>query len=113
MIDKWPHPAEFRSGKLVKREVFRPSQYLRATLLWIREVKNAASIDDLITSASVAGRLISHFKNLDSKISSGLRKILKQTNLDTEHLILITQKRLKCHKLEATRCYNSLRIAKH
>ena len=41
-----------------------------------REVEDAKSIDDLITSPSTTGRPILDFENLDCKIESGLRKIL-------------------------------------
>ena len=43
----------------------------------VGEVEDANSINDLITSASITGRPIPDFKNIDFKIASGLRKILK------------------------------------
>ena len=52
-----------------KSEVSHSSQYPRAAVL-------SKSIDDLITSASVTGRPIRDFENLDFKNASGLWKIL-------------------------------------
>ena len=45
-------------------------------MLWIGEVENAKSINDLSTSASFTGKSIPDFENLDFKIARGLRKIL-------------------------------------
>ena len=45
-------------------------------MLWTGEVEDAKSIDDHITSASVSGKPIPDFENLDFKIATGLRKIL-------------------------------------
>ena len=42
---------------------------------WIGDVEDAKSIDDLITPASVTGKSIPDFENLDLKIASGLGKI--------------------------------------
>ena len=42
-------------------------------MLWIGEVEDAGSIDDLITSASEIGRPIPDFENLDFKSASALR----------------------------------------
>ena len=47
-----------------KSEVSQSSQYRRAAMLCIGEVEDAKSLDDLITSASVAGRPIPDFENL-------------------------------------------------
>ena len=44
-------------------------------LRWIGEVEDAKRTDDLITPASIAGRSIPDFENLEIKIASGLRKI--------------------------------------
>ena len=44
-------------GKLYSdKEVFRSSQYPRVAMLWISDVEDAESIDDLIISASISGR---------------------------------------------------------
>ena len=43
-------------------------------MLWIGEVGDAESNDDLITSSSITGTPIPDFENLDFKIASGLRK---------------------------------------
>ena len=61
VVDKWPQPTEFRSWRLsFKSEVSLFSQHPRATMLWIGEVEDAKSIDDLITSASTTSRQYTH-----------------------------------------------------
>ena len=45
-------------------------------MLRIGLVEDAESIDDLITSASVTGKPVLVFENLDFKLASGLGKIL-------------------------------------
>ena len=62
IIDRWLQPTAFRSWTIsFKSEVCHSSQYPRAAVLY-------KSIDDLITSASVTGRPIPDFENLDFKI---------------------------------------------
>ena len=74
IIDNWPQQTEFRSWKIsFKSEVSRSSQYPRAATLWIGEVENAESIDELF---SAIGDPIPDFDNLDLKNASGVRKIL-------------------------------------
>ena len=51
-------------------------------MLWIGEVDDAKSIDELVPSASITGRLIPDFENLDFKIASRLMKILEGTSKD-------------------------------
>ena len=46
-----------------------------AAMQWIGEVEDGKSIDGLITSASITGKPIPDFENLDFKIASGHRKI--------------------------------------
>ena len=77
LFDKWSQPTKFRSWKIsFKSGVSRSSKYPRAAVLWTCVDEDAKSIDDLITSASIPGRPILDFENLDFKIASGLRKIL-------------------------------------
>ena len=45
-------------------------------MLWIGEVEDAESINELITSATVTGDPIPDIENVDVKTASGLRKIL-------------------------------------
>ena len=62
IIDRWLQPTAFRSWTIsFKSEVCHSSQHPRAAVL-------SKSIDDLITSASVTGRPIPDFENLDFKI---------------------------------------------
>ena len=66
----WTH----RIPKLEKLVSWTKSQNSRAAMPWIGEVEDAWSIDDFITSASMTGRPIPDFENLDFKIASGLSK---------------------------------------
>ena len=62
-------------GKIsFKGEVCLSSQYPRAAMLWIGEVEDAESIDELSTSASIIGSPMPDFENLHFKIAGGLRK---------------------------------------
>ena len=45
-----------------------------AGMLWIGEIEDPESIDELITAASITSRPILDFENLDFKVGSGLRK---------------------------------------
>ena len=56
-------------------------QCLRDAMVWIGEVEDAESIDELITSASMKGEPILHFENLDFKTASGLKNILTGNSL--------------------------------
>ena len=77
IIDKWPQPTEFRSWKIsFKNEVSQSSQYPRVTMLWIGEVEDVKTFDELITSTSTTGRQIPDFENLDFKIASGLGNVV-------------------------------------
>ena len=48
-----------------KGEVSQSSQYPRAAMLFIGDVEDAKNIDDVINSASVTGRPIPDYENLD------------------------------------------------
>ena len=48
--------------KSSKSEVCNSSQHLNATMLWIGDVEDADSIDDLITSASMTRESIPDFR---------------------------------------------------
>ena len=51
-------------------------------MLWIGQVEDAKSIDDLITSASMTGGPTPDSEKLDFKIASGLTKILTGTSIN-------------------------------
>ena len=77
IFDKWPQPTELICWKMsFKNEVSHSSQYPRTAMLWKGEVEDIECIDELSTSASITGRPIPDFENLDFKIASGLWKIL-------------------------------------
>ena len=79
IVDSWPQPTELGSWKLSFKNVVSFFAIPRAAMLWIGEVEDAKSIDDIIVSASLSGRPILDFENLDFKIASGLVKILTGT----------------------------------
>ena len=59
-------PTEFRSWKIRFKATSRILRNtLESAMLWIGEVEDGKSIHDLITSASIAGRPILDFENLD------------------------------------------------
>ena len=91
-------------------------------MLWIGEVEDAKSMDELITSATITGRPTPDFENLDFKIASGLRKILngnfkKQVttaegtshSLPTAHWRVCTGCKLKSRKDRNICCMSSLK----
>ena len=74
---QWHQPTEFVRWKIrFKSEVSDSSQYPRAAMLWIGEVEDATSIDDIFASAAPTGRPFLDFENLDFKTARGLRKSL-------------------------------------
>ena len=78
IFGKWLNQQNSEDGKLTseaKSFILRsiPEPLCYGFILWIGEVEDDKSIDDLITSASIIGDLILDFENLDFKIASGLR----------------------------------------
>ena len=53
-------------------------------MLWIGEVEDAESVDDLITSASTRGTQNPDLENLDSKIAGGLGRSLQGTSRNNQ-----------------------------
>ena len=49
-------------------------------MLWVGEVEDAESIEELITSATTTGDPVLDFENLDINIASGLKKMLLAGN---------------------------------
>ena len=68
-----------------KSAISHYSQYPRAAMLWIGEVEDAESIDDIITSALLSWDPIPDFENLNFKITSELRKIQTWNFKKTSH----------------------------
>ena len=64
IVDKCPQPTELESWKSrFKTEASHSAQYPRAAMLWIGEIEDAQSMDELITSASLTGGPILDFEN--------------------------------------------------
>ena len=45
-------------------------------MLWIKEVKMAKSVDDLMTSQHTQGNVFPNFEKLDAKIASALMNVI-------------------------------------
>ena len=50
-----------------------------AMLLWIKEVENVESLDELKSSRSVCGKDFPNFEMLDAKIASALNRIIQNS----------------------------------
>ena len=69
-FDVFPDPATLQFWKTnFKTEV-------SDTVLWIKEVEMAESVDDLKTSQSMRGHRFPNFEMFDAKIASALKKII-------------------------------------
>ena len=84
---KFPDSMEFQSWKVnFRTEVCPRTADPQITMLWIKEVEIAKSIDELVTSRSITGQHnFPDFKMLDAMIASALKKLLnKQSNFREE-----------------------------
>ena len=74
-LGKFPDSLEPQSWKVkLKTEVFANSVFPQITMHWIKEVEEAKSIEDLMTSQSIAGRRdFADYEMLDAKIASALK----------------------------------------
>ena len=72
---KIPDPMEFQSWKVNSRtEVCLRTVDLQTTVLWIKEVEIAKSIDELVTSRSIVGRTdFPDYDMLDAMVASALQ----------------------------------------
>ena len=77
-LGKFPDSTEFQSWKLYFRtEVCMRTAESQVTMLWIKEVEIAESIDELVTSRSITGQPnFPDFDTLDAMIASALKKLL-------------------------------------
>ena len=81
-LGKFPDAMEFQSWKVNFRiEVCSRTADLQVTMLWIKEVEIAKSIDEIVTSRSIAGQpkfpdFDPDFDVLDAMIASALKKLL-------------------------------------
>ena len=90
-----------------KSDVIHSSQYPRAAMLWIGEVEDAKSIDDIITSALINWDPIPDFENLDFRIASELRKI--QTG-NFKKQVTKGEGKAQSEKWSLTDCLDDLRL---
>ena len=76
-VNKFLNPSMFQFWKVSsKTEVCSDSVCPTTTMLCIKEVENAKSVDDLVTSQSTEGRDVTDFEMLDAKIASALKKTI-------------------------------------
>ena len=77
-LGKFPGSMEFQSWKLhFRTEVCMRTAELQVTMLWIKEVEVAKSIDELITSRSISGQHdFLDFDVPDGMIASALKKLI-------------------------------------
>ena len=77
-LGKLPDSMEFHSWKInFRTEVCLRTADLQVTMLWIKEFEIAKSIDELVTSRSIAGQPnFPDFDMLDAMIGSALKKLL-------------------------------------
>ena len=75
-LGKFPDFVNFQSQKVnFKTEVCSKTADLNLTMQWIKEVEMAKSIDELMTSRSIAGRTdFPDYDVLDAMIPSALSK---------------------------------------
>ena len=80
---KFPHPDDVQCWRVnFKTEECVSTPFPQLTMSWIAEVEMARSIDDLITSQSIEGRIdFPDFEMLHARIASALRKIIFNTSL--------------------------------
>ena len=68
-------PMELQSWKTnFRAEVCLKTADPQVTMLWIKEVETAKSMDELMTSRSIVGKDVPDFDMLDAMIASALKK---------------------------------------
>ena len=77
-LGQFPDSMEFHAGKSTSELRFiYEQQILKITMLWIKEVETAKSIDELVTSRSIVGRTdFPDVDMLDAMIPSAKKKLL-------------------------------------
>ena len=77
-LGKFPDSMEFQSWKCnFRTEVCMRTADPQVTMLWIKEVEVAKSIDELVTSRSITGQHnFPEFDLLDAMIASALKKLI-------------------------------------
>ena len=77
-LGKFPDSTEFQSWKLnFRTELCMRTAESQVTMLWIKEVEIAETIDELVTSRSITGQPnFPDFDTLDAMIASALKKLL-------------------------------------
>ena len=75
---KFPDSMDFQSWKVnIKTEVCSKTAYPQLTMHWIKEVKIAKSIDELMKTRSITGRTdFPDYGMLDAMLASALKKLL-------------------------------------
>ena len=83
-IEKFRTPSSFLYWKMnFRTEVCSGSSSpAEAMLPWMKEVEMASSFVDLNTLQSIFGRQCQNFETLDTRIASGLKKIIQNSNFE-------------------------------
>ena len=91
---------EFQSWKVnFRTEVCLRTAYLQITVLWIKEVEIAKSIDELMTSRAIVGRNdVPDFDVLCAMIASALKKLLN-TQIHFRKGVSVEEQRAQKHDL--------------
>ena len=98
ILGTFPDPMEFQSWKTnFRAEVCLETADPQVTMLWIKEVEIAKSIDELKTSRSIVGRTdFPDFDMLDAVIASALKKILS-TQVPFRKRVSVEEQRAQIH----------------
>ena len=77
LVDKFLDTSDFQCWQInFKTEVCSCSGCPTISMLWIKEVEVAKSVDDLMTSQSIEGHEFLDFEMLDAKIASASKRII-------------------------------------
>ena len=78
-LGKFPDRVDFQRWKVnFKTELCANSLRPTITMPWIKEVEIARSIDDLLTSQSLEGKVFTDFEMLDGTVASALKNSISK-----------------------------------
>ena len=97
-VGKFPDSMEFQIWNVnFKNEFCSKTADSHLTMRWIKEVEIAKSIDDLMTSRSIAGRRdFPDFDMLDAMVASAMKKLLK-TQIHFRKRVSVEEQRAQKH----------------
>ena len=93
-LGKFPDSMEFQSWKInFRTEVCIRTAGPQVTMLWVKEVEIAESIDELVTSRSITGQPnFPDFEMLDAMTASALKKLLNTQSNFRKRVIVEEQR---------------------